>query len=132
MVEITTINLLGLLKIFHQYLILSIQNWLSTKNLLNVSIINKYTSFDIIKPCYLSAFWMSAMKIKPCYWGVFLCLLQCLIMSSYIFEKLNTYLKVLITFFGGGQNKSKIFANCGAICKKCPLLSVALLWVQIC
>ena len=45
-VEITTIDLLGRLRIFHQYLILSIQNWLNTKNILNVPILSMFTSFD--------------------------------------------------------------------------------------
>jgi len=47
-IEITTIGLLGRLRIFHQYLIVSIQNWLSTKNLLNLPIVNKYTPFGVI------------------------------------------------------------------------------------
>jgi len=54
MVEITTIDLLGRLRIFHQYLIVSIQNWLSTKNLLNVPIVNRYTPFSVTRNSILT------------------------------------------------------------------------------
>ena len=51
---ISTIDLLGRLKIFQQYLILYIQNWLSTKNILNVPIVNRCTPFNVnIQQCLL-------------------------------------------------------------------------------
>ena len=49
MIEITTIYFVWLLRIFQPYLILSIKNLLSTKPLLNLPIVNRYTSFDVIK-----------------------------------------------------------------------------------
>ena len=48
MIEITTIYFVWLLRIFQPYLILSIENLLSTKPLLNLPIVNRYTSFDVI------------------------------------------------------------------------------------
>ena len=51
---ISTIDLLGWLRIFQQYLILYIQNWLSTKNILNVPIVNRCMPFNVnIQQCLL-------------------------------------------------------------------------------
>ena len=51
---ISTIDLLGRLRIFQQYLILYIQNWLSPKNILNVPIVNRCMPFNVnIQQCLL-------------------------------------------------------------------------------
>ena len=48
MIEITTIYFVWLLRIFQPYLILSIENLLSTKPLLNLPVVNRYTPFGVI------------------------------------------------------------------------------------
>jgi len=48
MIEITTIYFVWLLRIFQPYLILSIENLLNTKPLLNLPIINMYRPFNVI------------------------------------------------------------------------------------
>jgi hypothetical protein len=49
MIQITAIYFVWLLRIFQPYLILSIENLLSTKPLLNLPIVNRCTPFDVIK-----------------------------------------------------------------------------------
>jgi len=48
MIENTAIYFVWLLRIFQPYLIMSIENLLNTKPLLNLPIVNRYKPFDVI------------------------------------------------------------------------------------